>query len=422
MNTLFRKLVRATLISAIAVMLLPTTVAMAAVVYYVDDDNCPGPGSGTQLDPYCTIQDAVDNAVDGATIYVAAGTYEDAVPIYIGGFNGLNLIAPDGPGVTTIQLPDSALNPGPIVTVEDSHSVLFQGFTVSGNDNFDLDTDGWMAGINYHNSSGTIQGNYVTGIDIASDAASPPSNYFGSAIAANDDDGVAVSKLNILDNEVDTFLNNGLDLGGYLKLAVSGNTITGGGVSSGYANQTGIWIGFGATGKIIGNVIYDVPDAPPSNPQGTGVDIYQTSKVKLKDNTIDTAAVGVRVGVECRDGMGVSSGNKIMGNTISNISPDGTGVEIGAHTFDNGGGDASTCDPLASGNKVQKNTFTNTGDGNATWVVGVRIGRNDDDGYGTGFVPYADGNQVKSNTFTGFDTAVEDQGSNTKTSSNVSNP
>ncbi len=35
-----------------------------ADMIFVDAGNCPGPGSGTLVDPYCSIQTAIDNAVD----------------------------------------------------------------------------------------------------------------------------------------------------------------------------------------------------------------------------------------------------------------------------------------------------------------------------------------------------------------------
>ena len=63
----------------VLVVLLAVSSAQAATTH-VDDDNCPGPGSGTVGDPYCSIQTAIDNAVDTDEIVVAAG----------GGGQGLN--------------------------------------------------------------------------------------------------------------------------------------------------------------------------------------------------------------------------------------------------------------------------------------------------------------------------------------------
>jgi len=55
--------------------LVTATLVAAQTTWYVDDDNCPGPGSGTVGDPFCTIQAAVSAAGLGDTIMVAAGTY-----------------------------------------------------------------------------------------------------------------------------------------------------------------------------------------------------------------------------------------------------------------------------------------------------------------------------------------------------------
>jgi hypothetical protein len=48
---------------------------------FVDDDNCPGPGSGSLVDPFCKIQDAIDTALPGDLISVAGGRYTECLDI-----------------------------------------------------------------------------------------------------------------------------------------------------------------------------------------------------------------------------------------------------------------------------------------------------------------------------------------------------
>ncbi len=61
-----------------ALTVLAVSTAQSATIF-VDAANCPGPGDGSVGDPYCSIQTAIDNAVDTDEIVVAPGTYFETI-------------------------------------------------------------------------------------------------------------------------------------------------------------------------------------------------------------------------------------------------------------------------------------------------------------------------------------------------------
>ncbi len=115
---------------AVVVVVAVVAVSAAAVgadVQFVDGNNCPGPGDGSELDPYCSIQTAIDNAVDTDEIVVAPGTYFESIT-FLG--KAITLRALDGPEVTIID----AQGAGTVVTCESGEApdTVLDGFTITG--------------------------------------------------------------------------------------------------------------------------------------------------------------------------------------------------------------------------------------------------------------------------------------------------
>jgi hypothetical protein len=87
------------------------------------------PGSGTEANPYCSIQTAIDNASDTDEIVVAPGNYNEAIH-FLG--NAITLRSSDGPEVTIIDA--SGLGQVSVVTCWGGHGpdTLLEGFTIRG--------------------------------------------------------------------------------------------------------------------------------------------------------------------------------------------------------------------------------------------------------------------------------------------------
>ncbi|MEM6672629.1 MAG: right-handed parallel beta-helix repeat-containing protein [Planctomycetota bacterium] len=110
----------------VAVAALLPTAALGQTTWFVDDD-AVAPGSGTQIDPYASLQFAIDQmaTLPGDTIEVAAGTY--AGPIDLRG-KSLLVVATEGRALTEID----AMGLGPVVRAAtgEGPGTTLEGFTL----------------------------------------------------------------------------------------------------------------------------------------------------------------------------------------------------------------------------------------------------------------------------------------------------
>jgi len=114
---------------------------------YVDDDNIEGPWDGTQEHPYQHIQDAIDTAIDGDTVYVYGGTYFENVIVD-------KSIELTGEDKNTTVVDAGGENDTVLVT---ANGATIRSFTLRNSG------DLWSqdAGVDVHGNETTIEGNII---------------------------------------------------------------------------------------------------------------------------------------------------------------------------------------------------------------------------------------------------------------------
>lgn len=263
----------------ILLLLLTATIGFGATRYVaVDGDNS---GEGTQGDPWETIQHAVDQADDGDTIMVEAGTYSGGISI---SSDRLTLQSVSGAGATTISGGTNGIElTGNGLTVEgftiesndcgiDIPNPQSEDVTLSSNSIRDFTEEGIYFEDNIAGCSVTIQSNTVDGgtygIDIIGDAG-------------QNDQPVT---LRIVDNTVTGSSSTGIYFDDLYtgSVEISGNSLTDCHYSGIYIDETG------HDGIEISFKIHDNTIALSEGTSGTyGIYIYSPERTTwVTENTI----------------------------------------------------------------------------------------------------------------------------------------
>lgn len=238
--------------------------------------------------PGMSIQQAVDAAVSGDTINVAAGTYTEQV--FIG--KSLHLIG-ENRDTTIIQAPATI----PVASSPDSTvvkifgagvDVELTGFTIAGPGPGGCGTIG--EGIVVRDDAhANIHDNKI--LDIRDEPFSGCQN--GVAIMVGRTSWSTSGTADITNNIISGFQKNGIAVINTGSSAnISGNTITGAGATTVIA-QNGIQISGGASATITGNTVEDISWTLNASWVSTGFLLSDAGTVNMSGNTISDTQVGV---------------------------------------------------------------------------------------------------------------------------------
>ena len=326
---------------------------------------------------YATIQAAVDAAVNGDTILIAAGHYREQVSI-----SGKDItLQGAGVGQTIIESPDSAAlvesyhesNSGlpyrySVVTVKDNSDVTITGVTVDGRDQGGIASPPGaynFVGVYVINSDADIDGIAVTNVrELGGNPPETSGNQRTHAVIVTGYGAADTYHVEIQNSTISNFQKTGIFANGPgLTVDIHDNTIIG--THTAFQTQNGMQIGSagafaGTAGTIHDNTVTDIGFNDPTtvNPNtggATGILVYHgSSGLEIADNQVSgyapfsTNPNYANSGITFLD----SDGGSVHGNTIS-------GFDNALTDQDAFGGVQTTV--LAQAN----NTFTN----NATNVV-----------------------------------------------------
>jgi len=190
-----------------------------------------------------------------------------------------------------------------------------------------------LEGILYLDVSGT-----VTDTVVRNELLAPGDNGCQSGLGIDfESDGLGpVTTATITNNSVRNYQKNGITVngpgnGGPAPTAdIAGNTVIGEGPTMGAA-ENGIQVGFGASGKIMTNIVYDDIYTGPANAGASGILVYASTGITVSGNTVGSAQYGVAVASDPNFGSGdgaIVTGNKIGGTLGGNVSDIGDGIDL----------------------------------------------------------------------------------------------
>ncbi len=382
--------------------------ASAATTIYVDVASCPGPGTGTQADPYCELQVGINNATNGDTVSVVAGTYTEHIvvdgshgsgSITVTGASAASTIISGAPvglqnekvmidGRTGITFQNIQVRDGDYGFYNTGAGVTINGCQVNNNNNVGIyntvstpvtvsntvvTTNGsgaaTDAGIRNETSIVTINNNNTVTSNnrygILSDATSVVEIH-GNSVASNSQDGIYIdqSQATIYNNNVYSNTQNGIEVQTSLeansnKVIVYDNTIYSNTLNGIYAVDSDISVidnTIGLAGQGNGQRGYSYTTSAQSGyltyvlgnniKYNTGAGVYG---ILSPGDTVELIAYSNEISENSEQGIKMQYGNgRIIDNVIQENRDSGIWINSG---------DAGT---VIQGNYISRNANNNT--------------------------------------------------------------
>lgn len=314
--------------------------AMGTTIY-VDDDNTAGPWDGTQQHPYQYIQDGIDNANSGDTVYVYSGEYNKRIDvdksITLQGHSKYNTVV-SSYGVLEIT----------------ANSVTLEGFTIGTEDticalrvyaNYSNIIGNIIGGDSYisitNRIGNVINDNSITSsfidLEFCSDTTITNNNMVNNNIevsfqpirVSGCSSGIVISGNNLED------VDYGISVSGTNSVTITDNTIK----NIGYSGS-GVYLSSSNNGIISENIIQGIPR------YGYGIKLsYSSNNNQIYGNTFISESKGEYAYDECSNFWHNPSTSR--GNYWDNYrGMDSNGDGIGDTPYNISGGDNQDMYPL----------------------------------------------------------------------------
>ena len=336
-------------ITATAVLVSPAMAGASGTKLFVNASTGNDVGTCTKTAPCATIAYALTQAVSGATIKVAAGSYPQQLVInksvsIVGVLNATTIEPSTLPAADTDT--DSGQPQYAIVDVTSGATVNLTNLTISGQaaeNQFNSCANDFV-GVYYHDASGTMTGDTVTDVEL------PPALFgcqdgLGVYVASDTGDN---SSVGMNSDTVTAYDKNGItcDDAGTI-CSITGSTVTGIG-PTGLIAQNGIQLYDAAGGSIMGNTV-----SGNAYTGGTftaaGLLLISSGTLNVSGNTVSNSDVNIYLGT---DGTGPAAGLwSVTGNTVTGATDK---VPGGASGF----GDGIQLDSTSNSVTIKGNTVT----------------------------------------------------------------